>query len=56
MRRKQLEVRRSAALSSLFHRFQSVSPFPLPYSTQTTMADAAEHDEELVDYDEEEVG
>ena len=28
-------------------------PFPIP---QTTMADAAEHEEELVDYDEEEVG
>ena len=36
--------------------FASVSPpFPFPIP-QTTMADAAEHDEELVDYDEEEVG
>ena len=44
---------------SLFHRFTtSVSPFvTLPSNTEaTTMADAAEHDEELVDYDEEEVG
>ena len=31
-------------------------PFPFPIPPQTTMADAAEHDEELVDYDEEEVG
>jgi len=31
--------------------------FPFPSTTEaTTMADAAEHDEELVDYDEEEVG
>ena len=40
--------------------FPSVSPpiaFPFPSPTEaTTMADAAEHDEELVDYDEEEVG
>ena len=36
--------------------FRAYPPFPFPISPQTTMADAAEHDEELVDYDEEEVG
>ena len=44
---------------SLFHRFSKRIPlaFPFPSTTEaTTMADAAEHDEELVDYDEEEVG
>ena len=50
--KKQLE----APPLSLFHRFsERIPPFPFPIP-QTTMADAAEHDEELVDYDEEEVG
>ena len=34
---------------------ERIPPFPFPIP-QTNMADAAEHDEELVDYDEEEVG
>ena len=45
---------------ALFHRFsERAYPPSFPFHTHrlvATMADAAEHDEELVDYDEEEVG
>ena len=45
----------SITFPPLFQRIPLAFPFPST-TEATTMADAAEHDEELVDYDEEEVG
>lgn len=60
---KQLVEVANRAMARQLSHFSTAFPkriplaFPFPSKTEaTTMADAAEHDEELVDYDEEEVG